>query len=73
LGLAPILVQKTFNIVEELSREGIAILLIEQNTVKALRICESGYILQKGRIVLSGTKEELIPDEWVQKVYFVIE
>ncbi len=73
LGLAPILVQKTFNIVEELSREGIAILLIEQNAVKALRICDRGYILQKGRIVLSGTKEELVSDERVQKAYFAIE
>ena len=73
LGLAPILVQKTFNIVEELSREGIAILLIEQNAVKALRVCDRGYILQKGRIVLSGTKEELVSDERVQKAYFAIE
>ena len=73
LGLAPILVQKTFNIVEELSREGIAILLIEQNAVKALRVCNRGYILQKGRIVLSGTKEELVSDERVQKAYFAIE
>jgi branched-chain amino acid transport system ATP-binding protein len=55
LGLAPILVQKTFNIVEELSREGIAILLIDQNADDALRICNRGYILQKGRVVLSGT------------------
>lgn len=73
LGLAPILVQKTFNIVEELSKEGIAILLIEQNAVKALRICNRGYILQKGRIVLSGTRKELVSDERVQKAYFAIE
>jgi branched-chain amino acid transport system ATP-binding protein len=56
-----------------LRKEVNAILLIEQNAVKALRICDRGYILQKGWIVLSGTKEEWVSDERVQKVYFAIE
>ena len=73
LGLSPLLVQQTFAIVRELHDSGTSILLIEQNARQALAICDRGYILQKGKIVLSGPKEKLVSDESVQKAYFAIE
>ena len=73
LGLSPKLVQQTFSIIKELHETGKSILLIEQNAVKALAICDRGYILQKGKVVLSGDKQELISDEGVRKAYFAME
>lgn len=73
LGLSPKLVQQTFSIIQELHQAGTSILLIEQNAVKALAICDRGYILQKGKVVLNGTKELLISDERVHKAYFAME
>lgn len=73
LGLSPLLVQQTFNIIKELHEAGISILLIEQNAVKALGICNRGYILQKGKVVLSGTREELLASEQVHKAYFAMD
>jgi len=72
LGLSPKLVQQTFAIIQELHQAGTSILLIEQNAVKALAICNRGYILQKGKVVLSGSKEQLISDEKVRKAYFAM-
>jgi len=72
LGLSPKLVQQTFSIIKELNQAGTSILLIEQNAVKALAICGRGYILQKGKVVLYGTKEQLISDERVRKAYFAM-
>jgi methylmalonyl-CoA/ethylmalonyl-CoA epimerase len=68
LGLSPKLVQQTFGIIRELNQDGTSILLIEQNAVKALAICSRGYILQKGKVVLSGSREQLVADEKVRKV-----
>lgn len=73
LGLSPKLVQQTFSIIQELHQDGTSILLIEQNAVKALAICDRGYILQKGKVVLSGSKDSLLSDERVQKAYFAME
>jgi len=73
LGLSPKLVQQTFSIIQELHQSGTSILLIEQNAVKALAICDRGYILQKGKVILSGAKETLISDERVRKAYFAME
>lgn len=73
LGLSPKLVQQTFSIIRELHQAGTSILLIEQNAVKALSICDRGYILQKGKVVLSGEKDSLLSDERVQKAYFAME
>ena len=73
LGLSPKLVQQTFNIIQELHQAGTSILLIEQNAVKALAICDRGYILQKGKVVLNGPKQLLISDERVHKAYFAME
>lgn len=63
LGLAPIIVGQIFDILEEISRFGTAILLVEQNAYKALRICRRAYILSVGMIVKSGTSAELLQDK----------
>ena len=63
LGLAPIIVGQIFDILEEISRFGTAILLVEQNAYKALRICRRAYILSVGTIVKSGTSVELLQDK----------
>jgi branched-chain amino acid transport system ATP-binding protein len=73
LGLSPKLVQQTFGIIKEFNEAGTSILLIEQNAVKALAICSRGYILQKGKVVLSGTRDQLIADESVRKAYFAVD
>jgi len=70
LGLSPKLVEQTFAIVRELHRDGISILLIEQNARQALAVCSRGYILQKGAILFAGTREELTSDTRVQRAYF---
>jgi branched-chain amino acid transport system ATP-binding protein len=69
MGLAPILVQEIFSIVERLNAQGTTILLVEQNAQIALSICHRGYVLQTGEIVLSGTGDELLSNEMVRKAY----
>jgi len=69
LGLAPLLVKQIFAIVQELNRQGITILLIEQNARQALRLAEYGYILENGRIALEGESALLMRDENVQRSY----
>jgi ABC-type branched-subunit amino acid transport system ATPase component len=70
LGLSSKLVDQTFAIVRAMHREGASILPIEQNARQALAVCHRGYILQKGAINLSGSREELASDERVQRAYF---
>jgi branched-chain amino acid transport system ATP-binding protein len=69
LGLAPLLVRQIFAIVQELHRQGITILLIEQNAKQALKLAEYGYILENGRIALEGESADLMQDENVQRSY----
>jgi len=69
LGLMPKLVDEIFEILENLKKIGITILLSEQNTKKALEISERAYILQNGLIVKEGSSEDLIKDEEVKKAY----
>ena len=70
LGLAPLVVQDIFAIVERINREqGAAILLVEQNARVALRIATSGYIMENGRIVVSGPTARLLDDPDVQRFY----
>ena len=63
LGLAPIIVKQIFDILEEISCFGTAILLVEQNAYKALHICRRAYILSVGEIVRAGTSSELLADK----------
>jgi branched-chain amino acid transport system ATP-binding protein len=69
MGLAPVLVDEIFKIIREINAQGTTILLVEQNAYKALSIATRGYVLETGRIVLSGTGKELMSDEKVQKAY----
>jgi branched-chain amino acid transport system ATP-binding protein len=69
LGLAPILVEKIFEIIQEINREGTAILLVEQNALMALQIASRGYVLETGHIALSDTAEALARNERVRKAY----
>jgi len=69
LGLAPMLVTKIFRIIEELSHEGLTILLVEQNAKKALKIAHRAYVIETGRIVREGPGRALLNDKNVQEAY----
>jgi branched-chain amino acid transport system ATP-binding protein len=69
LGLAPLLVEEMFQVVEEINRQGVTVLLVEQNTEHALRIAHRGFVLESGRVVLSGTGLELLANERVREAY----
>lgn len=69
LGLAPLLVKEIFRIVEILNREGVTILLIEQNAKAALEVADYAYVLETGRITLYGEGKVLLSDERVRKAY----
>ena len=70
LGLAPIIVEDIFKKIKEINQvNGTTILLVEQNSQIALHTAQRGYVLQNGEIALSGTCEELLNDERVQKAY----
>lgn len=69
LGLAPLLVKAIFDTVREINARGVTILLVEQNARAALKIAHRGYVLETGKVVLSGLAEELLRDERVRKAY----
>ena len=69
LGLAPIVVRGIFDIIREINQRGTTILLIEQNANMALQTAHTGYVLETGRITLTGTGEELLKNEAVQAAY----
>ena len=69
LGLAPILVETIFQIVREINAQGTPVLLVEQNATKALEVAHRGYVLETGVIVQTGTGQELLASEEVQKAY----
>ena len=69
MGLAPILVEQIFDMIQELHRQGTTILLVKQNAQMALSVADRGYVLETGRISLSGTGAELAASEEVKKAY----
>ena len=69
LGLAPKLVLRVFDTIKQIKNEGMTIFLIEQNTTQALALSDRGFVLETGRIVLEGTREELLENEYVKKAY----
>jgi branched-chain amino acid transport system ATP-binding protein len=69
LGLAPQIVDKIFEIIQQINREGVTILLVEQNANQALRISTRGYVVETGNIVLSGLGSELLSNEKVREAY----
>lgn len=71
-GLSPILVAQVFRSLERLGRGGTTILLLEQNVRHALELCERGYVLENGRIVLEGKTKNLMQEKHIQKAYLGI-
>lgn len=69
MGLAPILVQEIFNIIENINKTGTTILLVEQNASLALKLANRAYVMETGSIVLSGTGSELMQSEEIKKAY----
>lgn len=69
MGLSPLLVDEVFQIIQDLNKEGTTILLVEQNAGKSLAISDRAYVLENGKIVLSGTGKELLSSEAVKKAY----
>ncbi len=72
LGLAPILVQDVFEIVKRINESGVTVLLVEQNVRQTLALCNRAYVLENGRVVLSGTGQELLNDNHVKEAYLGI-
>jgi len=72
LGLAPVLVQDIFDIIKSVRRQGITVLLVEQNVQSTLTFCDRAYVLENGRITLQGTGDELLHDEHVRSAYLGI-
>lgn len=73
MGLAPVLVDQIFEIIQNINKQGTTILLVEQNALMALSIADRGYVLQTGEIVLADSAHALREDETVQKAYLGIE
>ena len=69
LGLAPMLVADVFNVVRDIGRRGVTVMLVEQNAAQALQLCDRGYVLESGNIVLQGTGKELLGDDRVRSAY----
>ena len=72
LGLAPILVADIFRIIKRINKEGVTVLVTEQNTKQSLETSDRGYVLENGRVVLSGTGQELLNNEHVKEAYLGI-
>lgn len=69
LGLAPLVVQDIFSIIREINRQGVTVLLIEQNANMALKIADLAYVLETGNITMSGTGAELLANEKIKEAY----
>ena len=69
LGLAPIIVQGVFDIIKEINRQGVTILLVEQNANMALKAADIGYVMETGRITMNGTGQELSENEEIRAAY----
>lgn len=69
LGLAPIIVKGVFDLIKQISEQGLTVMLVEQNAKKALALCDYAYVLENGKIVMQGLGKELLCDERIQKAY----
>ena len=72
LGLSPILVQEVFQIAKRINREGVTVMLVEQNVRQTLAMCDRAYVLENGRVVLEGTGKDLTNDPHVKEAYLGI-
>ncbi len=69
LGLAPILVEEVFEVIQRIRESGVTVLLVEQNAKKALEISDRGYVLQKGQIIFQGPSKELLNSKEIKEAY----
>lgn len=69
LGLAPLIVKDIFSIIREINKQGVTVLLIEQNANMALHTADIGYVLETGKITMHGSGKELLADESVKAAY----
>lgn len=69
MGLAPLVVKEIFRVVRELHKNGVTILLVEQNARAALKISDFGYVLETGEVVIQGNAKNLLEDEKVKHAY----
>jgi branched-chain amino acid transport system ATP-binding protein len=69
LGLAPLIVKRVFDTLADLKRQGVTMLLVEQNALRALRLADRGYVMELGKLVMRGTGAELLRDEGVARTY----
>ena len=69
MGLAPLVVQQIFDVIKDINKMGTTVLLVEQNAKKALSIADRAYVLETGKITMSGNASDLLNDEAVQKAY----
>jgi branched-chain amino acid transport system ATP-binding protein len=69
LGLAPAVVQELLRTIRDLNRDGLTCLLVEQNVALSLKLASRAYVLENGRVTLSGTGEELLADDRVRRAY----
>jgi branched-chain amino acid transport system ATP-binding protein len=67
LGLAPVMVDEVFDVIEVINRSGVAVLLVEQNVARALEVADRGYLISEGRIVLDGTAVEMAAADEVRR------
>jgi len=73
MGLAPLLVAEIFNVIKKLNQNGTTVLLVEQNAKMALAVADRAYVIENGKVVISGKASELLNDEAIQKAYLGIE
>jgi len=69
LGLAPNLVEQTFDIVEQIRADGVTVVMVEQNALAALELCDRSYVLESGEVTLTGTGRQLLKNKKVQQAY----
>ena len=69
MGLAPLLVEQNFELIQQVNQQGVAVFMVEQNANMALSIAHRGYVLQTGRVVLTDTAENLLNNEQLRKAY----
>jgi branched-chain amino acid transport system ATP-binding protein len=69
LGLAPNIVEKTFDIIRQIRSEGVTVVMVEQNALAALELSDRAYVMEQGQVTLTGTGEQLLADPQVQKAY----
>jgi len=69
LGLSPLITQEMFRVLSQLNKEGLTVLLVDQNLTQALKVCDYGYVLENGRIVLEGSSEQLLANEDTKRAY----